>query len=520
MSLISLDFLIFFVIVCTVYYLLPGRAQWVWLLLASLVFYYGICSYTIPGMIAFVLIVFVNWAGSQYMGEDCDKRRTVFCSVLVFDIAALAFFKYTGFLYETAIAAGSLFGLDLSNGMCNRIVYLISENCPERISFFALIIIAYITDVYWGKSKAIKNPGKTMLFMSYFPLMTSGPIVRINQMEGQLWGDRHVFSYEKAVRGCERILFGVFKKIVISSRCAVIADLIYGQYEVYSGLYIIFGTVIYAIQLYTDFSGLMDIVLGVSECLGIELPENFKRPFFSKTIAEFWRRWHITLGAFLKDYVLFSIQRGKAYKKLRQFCKDHLGKDYKKKYNIPAYISLLISWFLIGLWHGGGWNYIFGVGIYMWFIIVLSDLLSPFFAKITKLLHINTECFSFRLFQSVRTFILYMFGLSFFRAASLREGFAIWRSALSDWNPWILFNGALYELGLDRQEMGILLLGVVIVLITSIISEKEGEDVRDWLGRQNYLFRLLVVVLMFAAVITWGHYGLNFNSEDFIYGRF
>ena len=477
-------------------------------------------------MLFFIVFIMINYAAtlfldseSSYIKEHSGKKK-LYTVIVVLDILVLTLFKYKTFLFDIYCKIVSLFGINPSGEYFNTFSNYISQFEPLHISYFLLIVIGYVTDVYWDKCRAVKNPGKMLLFSSYFPQMMSGPIVRFGQMEDKLFGEKHKFSYTRVVRGTMRVLWGVFKKLVISSRCGVVVDEIYGKYEIYPGIYIIFGTIMYAMQLYTDFSGLMDVVLGISEILGIELPENFKAPFFSKSIAEFWRRWHITLGAFLKDYVLYPLQRGKIYKHLRETCKKYLGKDYKKKYNIPAYLSLLVSWFLIGLWHGGGWNYIWGVGLYMWLIIVISELLTPFFSRLIKILHINTECFSYVLFQRVRTFFLYLFGLSFFRAKSLQEGISIWKSAFSVWNPWVLFDQSLYKLGLDRREFAIVAFGLLLILVASAISESKETDIRDWLLGQNYLFRLFVCALLFACVIVWGYYGMNFNATDFIYGRF
>ena len=518
MSLISLEFFIFFFIVCAVYFLLPQRAQWVWLLIAGLVFYYYISSYSITGYIIFLAIVLINWCGSLFLGEDNPKRVIAYRTVLIIDIISLVLFKYSGFLYDIILAAGKPFGADLSNDICLTIVYYTKENCPERISYFALILIAYMTDVYWGKNKAIRNPGKTLLYASYFPLMTSGPIVTFDQMEGQLWGYKHSFSYDRCVRGMQRVLWGLFKKMVLSERLAVIVSRIYDYYEAYDGLYVIVAAALFALQLYCDFSGLMDIVLGCSEVLGITLPENFDTPFYSVNLSEFWRRWHITLGAFLRDYVLYPVQRSKGFKSLRKWCKNHLGKGYEKKYNIPLHLSLLVSWFLIGLWHGGGWNYIFGVGLYMWAVIVLGELLTPFFSWLVKVLHINTECASYTLFLRVRTFILFIFGLSFFRAKTLTDGFLMWKGAFSRFNPWIFFDESFFNMGLDRREWGILVFGLILLFIVSYISQK--RDVRDFIKQQNFVARLLIFAILFTMIIVYGYYGTEFNAADFIYGRF
>lgn len=475
-------------------------------------------SYSMIGFAFFLGIILINWVGGLYMGEECKARKSVYKGVLIFDIVSLILFKYSLFLYKIIIAVGQLFNADLTNSVCDNIVFFTSENCPERISYFALILIAYITDIYWGKSKALKNPGKTILFASYFPLMTSGPIVTFEQMEDQLWGEKHRFSYDRFVRGMERVLWGLFKKMVISERLAVIVTRVYDHYEVYNGLYIFAAAAMFAMQLYCDFSGLMDIVLGVSEVLGITLPENFDTPFYSVNLSEFWRRWHITLGAFLRDYVLYPVQRSKGFKNLRKWCRNHMGKGYEKRFNLPLYLSLLVSWFLIGLWHGGGWNYIFGVGLYMWIVIVLGEIASPMFAWLVRVLHINTECASYRLFLRLRTFCLFIFGLSFFRAETLKDGFLMWRSAFFRFNPWIFFDESFFNMGLDRREWGILIFGLILLFIVSLISQK--KDVRSFIKEQNFVMRLLMFAALFAMIIVYGYYGTGFNAADFIYGKF
>lgn len=517
MSLISLEFLIFFVIVAIIYFMLPGRIQWVWLFLAGLYFYFRISS--LAQFIIFILITLINWFAALKMSEENSKRKTVYVVTLIADIAFLAIFKYCRFFYDIILAFLSLFNINSAGSYLDRIVTQCETVAPGRISYFILIIIAYITDVYWAKHEAQKNPGKALLFFSYFPLMTSGPIVTYEQMNLQLWGSKHKFSYDRVVRGIERIIWGVFKKIVISERCAVIVNRIYGNYETYTGFYVLVAAILFAMQLYCDFSGLMDIVLGVSECFEIYLPENFDTPFYSLNLSEFWRRWHITLGAFLRDYVLYPVQRSNAFRKMRSAFKKRFGKGYEKKCNIPLFVSLLISWFLIGLWHGGGWNYIFGVGLYMWAVIVIGELLKPVFSKMTQIMHINTECESFRLFQRIRTFVLFIFGLSFFRAVTLTDGFKMWKLGFSKFNPWIFVDESLFGLGLDRREWGILVFGLILVFIVSYIANTKS-DVRTWLHNQNFVFRLIVFGALFAMIIVWGYYGMDFNAADFIYGRF
>lgn len=516
MTLLSLKFFVVFLAILVVYYILPGKFQWGWLLLSSLFIYYKEASWQL--LLVFLIYIGINWVASLFMEENAPHRKAAFRTAIILDIALLAIFKYMDFIAQIVLYFIRLINPGYASYKFDLLVYYCEKYAPIRISYFALIIISYLIDVYWGKVAVQKNPGKVLLFASYFPQMTSGPIVQYEMMQNELFGDKHRFDYNNFVMGAERIIWGLFKKMVISDRCSTIVNTIYENYLLYAGFYIPFGAAMFALQLYTDFSGLMDIVLGISQCLGINLPENFQTPFYSVNLSEFWRRWHITLGAFLRDYVLYPIERSKPWKKLRKFCKNKFGKGYERKFNLPLYLALFISWFLIGLWHGGGWNYIFGVGLYMWLVIVLGELLTPVFSWLIKVLRINTECFSWKLFQRTRTFFLFIFGLSFFRAKSLKDGFLMWKSAFSLCNPWIFFDHSLLKLGLSQSEWLILLLGLLLLIAVSILMQ--SGSVREKLHKQNYVFRLLLFVVLFVMIINWGCYGADFVAEDFIYGRF
>lgn len=516
MSINTLSFFLYFILFAFIYFILPQKIQWFWLLFGSLYFYWK--GESIQRFIIFLIFILINYFASLFLGEDSKNRKLVFTLIMLFDVGSLSLFKYSDFF--AGIVKPFLLNLHIidNTARIDRFVELAEYFGPKGVSYFSLILIAYIADVYWCKVPAQKNPLKTILFTSYFPQITSGPIVRYDEMQDQLWGRKNRFSYSGLISGSERLIWGIFKKSVIAERCSVIVKTIYDSYIVYNGFYIWIAAIMFAMQLYCDFSGLMDMVLGFSEILGIKLPENFDTPFYSLSLSEFWRRWHITLGSFLRDYVLYPVQRSGLFIKFRKAWKKKLGKGYEKKWNLPLHLSLFVSWFLIGLWHGGGWNYIFGVGIYMWIVIVGGELLSPLFKKLIVLLHINTDCDSYRLFLRLRTFFLFIFGLSFFRAKSLKDGFLMWKNAFSQFNIWIFFDKSIYELGLDRTEWGILIFGLILIFIVSYISQK--EDFRAYLNRQNLLFRLIVFSVLFVMIICWGYYGMDFNAADFIYGRF
>lgn len=510
MSFVSLEFLLFCVIIAAIYFILPANIQWVWLLIASIYFYYQNSAwYQAVNLLIFLTI---NYIMSQVISRQTEKRKAVYVSVLVFDVIYLLVFKYFSFFMKPLLVIG------INETLLGTMKAYLSELAPVGISYIALIVIAYLTDLYRENVVIQRNPGKFALFSCYFPLIVSGPLVKYEEMDENLWGKKHEFDYDRIVSGIERIIWGVFKKLVVSSRAGVVATTIYESYESYPGFYIPLGVIFYIIQLYSDFSGLMDIVIGVSEILGIYVPENFNSPFYSETMSEFWRRWHITLGRFLKDYVLFPMQMSGWFRKIRKAYKSKVGKDFEKKYNIPRYFTMLISWFIIGFWHGGGLNYIFGVGIYMWIVIVLGEVLAGVFDKVIEVLHINTECFSWHLFRRVRTLALYMYGVSFFWAATIRDGFNLWKMAFSEFNPWIFFDKSIYALGLDKDEMLILIISVIIMAIVSHINKT--ETVRSLLNKQNFIFRLFVYAVLFGAIITFGYYGVGFNASSFIYGRF
>ena len=510
MSLVSLEFLVFILIVAIIYFVLPGKVQWIFLLVASSVFF--CLNSSVVQVWNLAIFLAINFVLSLIMSKQTDRRKLVFVCVVIFDITYLLIFKYFSFFMPILGVCG------ISNPKLSRINEALIELAPMGISYMALIVIGYMAELYWEHIEVQKNVGKFALFSIFFPQIVSGPIVKYQEYDGYLWGEKHTFSYDRVVSGIERTIWGVFKKLVISSRAGIVANTIYDNYHVYTGFYIPVGIVFYIIQLYCDFSGLMDIVIGVSEILGTKMPENFNTPFYSETMAEFWRRWHITLGRFLKEYILFPMQTSGWFRKLRKAYKKAVGKSFEKKFNLPRYFTMLISWTFIGFWHGGGWNYIWGVGIYMWIVTTLGEILEPVFNKLIGALKINTDCFSWILFRRARTFALYMFGVSFFWARSIKDGFALWKNAFASFNPWIFVDKSLYSLGLSREEM--MILGVSIILLFVVSHIKQKKSAREALNEQNYIFRVAVYMVLIAMTVVWGHYGSGFDAASFIYGKF
>ena len=247
---------------------------------------------------------------------------------------------------------------------------------------------------------------------------------------------------------------------------------------------------------------------------------NFDTPFYSTSIEEFWRRWHITLGAWLREYVFYPLLRSNLFRKLKKWCKKKWGKDYEKKFNLPMYMGMFFTWFLIGFWHGGKWNYIWGSGLYYWLLITASNLMTPVWKWFINILKINTKCYSYKLFQRIRTLLLFTFGLSFFRAENLREGIRMWKSAFPFHNIEIFLNGSLTTFGLDKWEWTIIFISLLILFIAGIIKNTTNKEVWQWLNEQNMIFRWFVLIIFLLLIIIFGKYVPGVDASEFIYQQF
>lgn len=486
MAFTSLTFLIMVFAAAVVYYLVPVKVRPYVILIANLYYLFSCNS----------IVFFAIWVAT---------------AVLAYLVAVISAKAENG---KTKKAVTSLGVIIIALAM---IVLRRLNFAPVGISYYSLIYMAYILDAYWGVGGVEYNIFKFLAFAGYFPLFTSGPIVKFDEVGKQII-DGNVFEFKDIVFGSERILWGLMKKMIIADRISKFVDVVYLAPYTYNGLYITVATVFFVIQLYMDFSGCVDIALGVAEIFGITLPENFDMPFASQTIEEFWRRWHITLGGWLRDYIFYPILKSSLWQNMITFCKKIFGKKYGKK--IPTWIALLISWVIIGFWHGGHWNYVFGVGLYMGTIIVLGEALEPVFSWVNKALHINTQAFSFKLFRIIRTWALLSVGLLFFRAGGFRRALELLKLSFETFNPWIFFDGSLYNVGLTTSDYHILLFFAGIVVIAAALKKTAGKSVRVLLSEQNIVFQWILVLGLIYAIIVYGCYGVGFNSASFIYQGF
>ncbi|MBP5281155.1 MAG: MBOAT family protein [Lachnospiraceae bacterium] len=496
LSFTSIKYLIFLLGVLVLYYILPRKIRWIGLLAGNALFLYKSNSLKeLLIWLAMAALTYLAALGITLLPKEKGKLRMIvmLCGV---------------FLLVTSLVllqASTFFGLpDLGLS-------------PLGISYYTLSWIAYLCEAYWGTGEAQKNPLKFLTFAGFFPLLTSGPIVRYREV-GESITSGNGISYENLTNGAARIAWGFMKKLVIADRISVFVNTVYGNPYRYPGAFFIIADAFFVIQLYADFSGCIDIALGSAEMFGIKLPENFEMPFLSQTLEEFWRKWHITLGGFLRDFVLYPLLKSAPMQAIGRTGKKLLGKKTGKK--LPTWIGLMLSWFLVGFWHGGGWNYIFGVGIFYGFIIIMGDVLSPFLTWLVKLLRINTEAFSWKAFRVVRTWFFFGFGLSFFRAGNLMDGFRNMKLTFTIFNPWIFFTGELYELGLDRTDFNILAFFLGLLILSGILRALSKKSIRALMAEQNLIFRWALYALLVYAVIIYGCYGTGFDSASFIYQGF
>lgn len=419
-----------------------------------------------------------------------EKKRRLFLSIAIVIIA--------GFLVFTKCY--SLAGWNIS--------YFV---IPVGISYYTFSIISYLADIYWKRDQAEKNYFKLALFVLYFPKVLQGPISRHKQLGPQLT-EGHSFDYTNMCYGVQLMLWGYFKKMVIADRVAIVTGTILGDYTSYGGAVLLTGVVLASVQLYCDFSGYMDIARGVSQIFGINLDENFNHPFFSKSAAEFWRRWHITLGTWFKDYIYMPLVISPCMIKASAWFKKRCGNRVAKA--VMAVVPLSVVWILTGLWHGTGIPYLVW-GIYWGLLIIISTVFAPEIKKLNQFLHINTKSTSWARFQMVRTFLLFCFGRLLTVPGDLKVSWNILKTMVTSANIWQLADGTLYNLGLDTANFNLMTISVGVLWGVSIL-QKNGS-LRKRISHWNLVFRWGFYVVAFVSVMLFGVYGSEYDASAFVY---
>lgn len=529
MSVTSYIFFGFLALFVFIYYIVPKKVQWTVLLLASLVFYaWSGLDNLIIVVLTSIIVYFIsgkmqkNLDEQEKMVEGLDrkaargvkasmkeKRKKILVCGLVVVIGILGFLKYYNFAIDNINVALGWFNISKIRGL--KLIV------PLGISFYTFMMISYMMDLYNGKISAQKNFFKYLAYAIYFPHVTQGPIARYDEVSPQIYAQRK-FDYDTVIKGLWLMLWGFFKKMVIADRLAEFVNIVFGpEYMNYKGLIFVFTGILYSFQIYCDFSGCMDIVRGASELFGIRLTENFERPYFSQTLPEFWRRWHISLGSFFREYVFFPVSTSKLFLNVNTKARNTFGNEWGR--NLSSCIPILSVWLLTGLWHGDRGTFLMW-GLFHGILISLSTIFEQPMDTLATKLKINRECDSFKLFCMLRTFFLCVIGRIIFMGQNVSASFYMLKSSIVDCTK--LYN--VFKIGLVKREWLVVFAGLMVLLVVSIVQEYRKqheipETIRDWLAKQNIWFRWGVLLVGLTVVIVLGKYGLGVGTS-FIYEKF
>jgi D-alanyl-lipoteichoic acid acyltransferase DltB (MBOAT superfamily) len=436
------------------------------------------------------------------------QKRAVCYTIVILNFGILVFLKYAGFLSDTVHSIFSIFHLNVIVPTHNLLL-------PLGISFYTMSAASYVIDVYRGKYRGSEQLGKVALFLVFFPHIVEGPIGRFDLLADQLY-EGHSFDYRNMTFGFQRVWWGLFKKMVIADRANMYVNTIFNNYTEYTGIYVIVGVLLYTLQLYAEFSGCMDIVIGSAQMFGITMSENFEQPFISKTVSEFWRRWHMTLGTWFKDYVFYSVSLSKTFvkfsKKVRSKYNDFLGTF------IPTAIAMFAVWFGTGIWHGASWKYVM-YGLYYYLIMIIGLLTEPLFKKLYEKLHVNRNGKIYHFLQMVRTFIFVNIGMMIFRADNLKIFGHMFVSMFKGFSLDAISYGDLFDVRLDVHDFVLLLFGALLLLVIGLYKE-QGHYIREELAEKNVVLRWIVYYVLVFSVVILGAYGYGYDIAGFIYAQF
>ena len=526
----SYGFILFLSIIVLVYYLVPGKIQWLILLLGSWIFY---CFSGWPNLLflagtalcTYLCALRLSGLKTEEKVRIDDRRaelekdvrkalrqrekkrqKNVLALGIVLCIGMLAIVKYADFAISNVNAFIGLTGSE------HKLSYL-NICLPMGISFYVFQSVGYLIDVYRGKVAAERNFLKYALFVSFFPQLVQGPISRFDELAKELYAE-HPFERKAFAFGLQRVLWGFFKKLVIADRLLVAVNTIIDAPEEYKGAYVFAGMIFYAAELYCDFTGGIDITIGIAEMLGIRVTENFCRPYFSKSLKEFWKRWHISMGSWFTDYIFYPVSVSGIMLRITSKAGRKLGMAVSKR--ISVYISCLIVWTATGFWHGAGWNFVvWGLGNCV--ILLISQELEPFY----RWFHKHTKFRDKRwwaAFGVVRTLLIVSLLRLFDCYRSVLLTFRMFGSMIGAKNWNVLADGSLLGLGMSAADYIVVLSGILLVFIISLVQRKEA--VRVQISRLSYPLRFVLWFGLFLLVLVFGIYGQGYDATQFIYNQF
>lgn len=494
----SAQFLIFFPIVVSVYFIIPEKIKSYWLLLASYYFYmcwnakYAllILFSTIITYLSGLLLEKIKCGDNPSSIKDRNKKLVVASSFII-NLFLLFYFKYINFAIDSLSHLFHLIHINLNTPKFDIIL-------PVGISFYTFQALSYTMDVYRDEIYAEKNFFRYALFVSFFPQLVAGPIERSKNLLKQLASPKK-FNFQKARDGLLLMIWGYFLKIVLADRIAIFVDTVYGNYTRFSGFYLIVATVLFAVQIYCDFGGYSVIAMGAAEILGIQLMENFNAPYLSTSVAEFWRKWHISLTSWFKDYLYIPL-------------------GGSRKGTFRKYINKVTVFLVSGLWHGASFSFVIWGGLNGLYQVI-GEVLQPIRNWTVKKARLNRNSIGHKIIHIIFTFIFVDFSWIFFRANDTRQAIEIIKSMVSVQNPWILLDGSLYNCGLNSKNFWLMIICILILLFADI-CKYYGIKIREIIMQQDLWCRWLIMISSICAILVFGIWGSGYDASGFIYFQF
>ncbi|MBQ9880741.1 MAG: MBOAT family protein [Clostridia bacterium] len=490
----SLSFLIFFPAVFAVYFLVPAKYRYLWLLAASYFFYmswnwkYGFL------MLASTVTTYLSGIGLEKLSADgvanaVKKKRAVVALSFIINLGILFVFKYLGFFIGNVNSALKLFGSSASLGVPDLIL-------PVGISFYTFQALSYTADVYSGKVAAEKNFFRYALFVSFFPQLVAGPIERSGRLLKQIKELENVKIWEpdRISRGLTVMLWGFFMKMVIADRICVFVNNVFDNAWTYDSTALVLGAVAFGLQIYCDFASYSTIAVGCAQVFGVRLMENFNTPYLASSVNDFWRRWHISLSEWFRDYLYIP-----------------LGGN--RKGGIRRNLNVLFVMLVSGLWHGAGWNFVLWGGLHG-----LYSVGENIFRRVHG--EIKPKTFAGKAVKIAFTFVLTDFAWIFFRAESIGDAFTYIRRMFTHIDPWAIGDGSIVNYGLDTRELLILGAALALLFAVDLIRYRRGKRIDDVLFKQGEWARRAVVIAILVAIVVFGAYGASFDPQAFIYFQF
>ncbi|MBP3815215.1 MAG: MBOAT family protein [Butyrivibrio sp.] len=472
MQFVSFGFLIMLPIVALINFFIPRKYRYIWLLVVSVLFYISLDMKAAAVMAGTVVVTYFAALLMEKVSGGADEKRTKTAAVIlalaiVIEVAAMLVFR-----------SGKILG-------------------AIGISFYMLKSIGYLVDVYRGDDVAEHNPLMLALFVSFFPQVLSGPIERAGNMMPQFAYPVTV-DFDRFRDGFLQCLWGYFLKLVIADRLAIFVNSVYQAPESCEGTIVAIATVLYSFEIYCDFAGYSAIAIGVARILGIDVMKNFDSPYMAKSIAEFWRRWHISLSSWLRDYIYIP-----------------LGGN--RKGTVRKYLNVLIVFAVSGIWHGSALTFL------VWGLLhavyqILGFVTQPLRDKVVETLKIDRNGLSHRTMKTIFTFLLVNLAWVFFRANSLEQAITVIKKSF-EFTPWVLSDLSLYKMGLSRGSFNIGIAGIALLIVMDILNFN-GVEMRERIVKQSFWYRWVIMIGAILAILIFGIWGAGYNASSFIYQQF